>query len=56
MFDNVFNIMNARISFTVQNALTYTKYSGIDPEVDGGIDNNFYPRPRSFILGVSLTY
>ena len=56
MFENIFSTMNARISFTVQNALTYTKYSGIDPEIDGGIDNNSYPRPRTFILGISLTY
>jgi len=56
LFENVFNTMNARISFTVQNVLTHTKYSGIDPEIDGGIDNNSYPRPRTFILGVSLTY
>ncbi len=56
LFENVFNTMDARISFTVQNVLTHTKYSGIDPEIDGGIDNNSYPRPRTFILGVSLTY
>ena len=56
---NVANIMknvNARVSFTVQNVFTITKYKGIDPEVDGGVDNNFYPRPRSFILGVNLTF
>lgn len=54
-----------RLSLTVQNALTVTKYSGIDPEVAltkvsnidvPGIDNNPYPRPRVFMLGVSLTY
>jgi iron complex outermembrane receptor protein len=52
-----------RISFTVQNAFTITKYSGIDPEVPlsgdpevPGIDNNFYPRPRTFMLGISFTY
>jgi iron complex outermembrane receptor protein len=48
--------MNLRVSFTVQNVLTVTKYSGLDPEVDGGIDNNFYPRPRTFMLGVSISY
>jgi len=56
-FDNIFNNkMDARISFTVQNALTVTKYNGLDPEVNGGIDNNFYPRPRTFMFGLSLTY
>ncbi len=60
-FDNIVDKLNARISFTVQNVFTITKYRGIDPEVgytDGvpGIDNNFYPRPRTFMLGLSLTY
>lgn len=51
-----FAAVKARISFTVQNAFTITKYKGLDPEVDGGIDNNFYPRPRVFVLGVNLTF
>jgi iron complex outermembrane receptor protein len=46
----------ARLSLTVQNAFTITKYTGLDPEVNGGIDNNFYPRPRVFVLGVNLTF
>ncbi len=55
-FDKVFNKLSARVSLTAQNLLTVTKYKGIDPEVAGGIDNNFYPRPQIFMLGVSLTY
>ncbi|MCK7537400.1 MAG: TonB-dependent receptor [Marinilabiliales bacterium] len=55
-FDNLFGAVGARLSFTVQNALIVTKYSGLDPEVNGGIDNNFYPRPRTFMLGIGLTY
>lgn len=55
-FENIVNKLNARVSFTVQNVLTVTKYKGIDPEVSGGIDNNFYPRPRTFMIGVSLSY
>jgi len=55
-FDNLFGAVGARVSFTVQNALIMTKYSGLDPEVQGGIDNNFYPRPRTFMLGIGLTY
>lgn len=38
----------------VQNAFTFTGYSGIDPEVPGGFDNGVYPLPRTFILGVNL--
>jgi TonB-dependent starch-binding outer membrane protein SusC len=48
--------LKARFSFTVQNAFMITKYSGIDPELGNGIDNNLYPRPRVFLLGVNLTY
>jgi TonB-dependent starch-binding outer membrane protein SusC len=48
--------LKARLSLTVQNAFIITKYSGIDPEVDGGIDNNIYPRPRTFLLGVNITF
>ena len=55
-FDNLFGAVGARVSFTVQNALIMTKYSGLDPEVQGGIDNNFYPRPRTFMLGIGFTY
>ncbi|NOZ34015.1 MAG: TonB-dependent receptor [Chlorobi bacterium] len=55
-FKNIINKISGRVSFTVQNLLMLTKYSGLDPEVNGGIDNNFYPRPRTFLLGLSLTY
>lgn len=48
--------MNLRITANVQNAFIITKYSGIDPEIAGGIDNNLYPRPRMFVLGVNLDF
>ena len=48
--------IEARVSATVQNAFIITNYSGIDPEVNGGIDNNIYPRPRTFLLGVNLNF
>jgi TonB-linked SusC/RagA family outer membrane protein len=48
--------LNGRVGLTVQNAFVITKYSGLDPEVDGGIDNNIYPRPRVIVLGVSLEF
>jgi iron complex outermembrane receptor protein len=40
----------------VQNALVVSSYSGLDPEVANGIDNNFYPRPRTYGLNVNLTF
>ena len=45
-----------QLSGTVQNVFTITKYKGIDPEVGGGVDNNIYPRPRTFSIGLNLTY
>lgn len=49
-------VKSLRVSATVQNAFVITNYSGLDPEVFGGIDNNVYPRPRTFILGLSLNF
>lgn len=48
--------LRARVSLTVQNAFIITKYDGIDPEVNGGIDNTVYPRPRVFLLGLNLDF
>lgn len=45
-----------RASLTATNVLTITDYEGLDPEIAGGIDNNFYPRPRTYVLGLSLTF
>jgi iron complex outermembrane receptor protein len=39
---------------TVQNIWTLTRYTGIDPEIYGGIDGTVYPRPRTFVLGVKV--
>ena len=48
--------MRLRVSATVQNAFIITEYSGLDPEIFNGIDNNMYPRPRSFMLGLNLNF
>ncbi len=45
-----------RVSANVQNVFVITKYNGLDPEIPGGIDNNFYPRPRTYSLGVNLNF
>ena len=41
---------------TVSNVATFTGYKGIDPEIYSGIDNNMYPRPRTYILGVKFNF
>jgi iron complex outermembrane receptor protein len=48
--------LKTRLSFTVQNAFFITKYKGLDPEVDGGIDNNIYPRPRTYLLALNVSF
>ena len=35
---------------------TFTDYEGIDPEIYGGIDNNFYPRPQTGVFGVTFEF
>ena len=48
---------SGRIYFTVQNPFVITKYKGLDPEfTNEGIDNNIYPHPRVFIMGLSLNF
>jgi iron complex outermembrane receptor protein len=45
-----------RVSANVQNLFVITNYSGLDPEIPSGIDNNFYPRPRTYSLGFNLDF
>jgi TonB-linked SusC/RagA family outer membrane protein len=45
-----------RLNATVQNVFVITKYKGLDPEISNGIDNNFYPRPRTFSLGLNFDF
>jgi TonB-linked SusC/RagA family outer membrane protein len=56
-------ISQARLYAQVQNAFTFTKYDGMDPEIgygtDGwvsGIDVGYYPRPRTVLFGVNLKF
>jgi iron complex outermembrane receptor protein len=44
-----------RATANVQNAFIITNYEGIDPEVQG-IDNQYYPRPRTYTLGLNLGF
>lgn len=45
-----------RLTANVQNAFVITQYRGLDPEVNGGIDNQIYPRPRIFAFGLNLDF
>ena len=44
------------ISAMVQNVFTITGYSGTDPEVPNGMDNSFYPRPRTYSVSLGLQF
>lgn len=53
----------ARLYLQVQNAFTFTKYNGMDPEIGygvnswaSGVDLGYYPRPRTFLIGVNLKF
>lgn len=50
------NKMGMILGANCQNVFVITKYSGIDPEIYSGIDNNIYPRPRTFSLSVNLNF
>lgn len=56
-----------RVYFSVLNAYTFTNYSGMDPEVgfgiaeggynfSSGIDLGFYPRPRTYMMGLNVKF
>jgi TonB-linked SusC/RagA family outer membrane protein len=49
-------LSNFRIYMSAQNLLTLTKYSGFDPEVQGGVDNSNYPLTRTISFGVDIKF
>lgn len=56
-------LSRCRIYGAVQNAITFTKYDGMDPEIGygtdastSGMDLGYYPRPRILLAGVNLTF
>ena len=48
--------LNLRFSLAAQNLFVLTKYTGLDLEISGGIDNNFYPRARTVTLGINIGF
>jgi iron complex outermembrane receptor protein len=45
-----------KLTLSAQNVLVITDYTGIDPEISGGIDNNLYPRPIIYTLGLNVNF
>lgn len=64
-FDKIFKAgQTARVYLTVQNPFVITKYDGLDPEIgktsttedNTGMDNNIYPRPRVYMIGLNVNF
>jgi iron complex outermembrane receptor protein len=55
---NLKNDLKMRLAGSVQNVCTFTKYSGLDPEIGNlsGVDTTVYPRPRLFTLRLNITF
>jgi hypothetical protein len=57
-------ITGLKVYAKAQNLYTFTNYSGYDPEVGAfnqdallsGVDNGRYPMPRTFLVGLNLTF
>lgn len=49
-----FNVTGVRLFAQVQNAFTFTRYSGIDPELGIGFDNNSNPLFRTYTFGINI--
>jgi hypothetical protein len=50
------NLSRTLFYVSAQNLLTLTNYTGLDPEVGGGVDIGFYPQARVFLAGFTLDF
>jgi len=55
-FGKISDWFSLNINGMVQNVFTITNYTGVDPEVPNGMDISFYPRPRTFSIGLGLHF
>ena len=56
-FERLQNLRGARVFGSIQNVFTTTKYSGVDPTAGlNGIDNNLYPRSRTYLAGLAVGF
>ena len=49
-------LKKAQVYASAQNLFTITNYSGMDPEVGGGVDIGFYPQARTFLIGATIDF
>ena len=55
-FGRINKWVSVTLSAMMQNVFCITRYTGVDPEVPNGMDNSFYPRPRTFSLTLGLQF
>lgn len=55
-WSSLMNLKKAQFYVSSQNLATITNYSGLDPEVGGGVDIGFYPQARTFMAGVTVDF
>jgi iron complex outermembrane receptor protein len=55
-FNQLVQDLNMRVYATVQNVFVITEYKGLDPEINEGIDEETYPRPTTFLLGLNINF
>lgn len=52
-------LSKTRLYVTGENLFTFTKYTGYDPEIGGGVmgvDKGYYPQAKSFMMGINLQF
>jgi TonB-linked SusC/RagA family outer membrane protein len=61
-FTKKYKVDRLRVYVGGKNLITWTKYSGLDPELGGndptyfGVDNGSYPQPKMYNAGLNLTF
>lgn len=53
---NYLKIKRTQLYISSQNLLTFTNYTGLDPEVGGGVDQGFYPQARTILAGITVDF
>lgn len=49
-------LSTARLYVTGQNLITFTKYKGYDPDINGSVDQGFYPQARIYMVGLNVGF